>query len=70
MHEEIVMEKRPVAEDGDMGTLESAPPRNTKTEIRVPAMHEDIKIKKEPYVKEEILIKKKPRTETKLSVSL
>ncbi len=37
----------------------------TRTEIRVPLIHEDVKIKKEPHVKEEIGIKKKPRTETK-----
>ena len=39
---------------------------NTRTEIRVPLIHEVVKVKKEPYVKEEIVIKKKPRTETKI----
>jgi stress response protein YsnF len=38
---------------------------DTRTEIRVPSIHEEVKIKKEPHVKEEIAIKKKPRTETK-----
>ncbi len=66
MHEELVLEKRPVAEDGDTGTLESPPPRNTRTEIRVPLIHEEVKVRKEPHVKEEIVIKKKPRTETKI----
>src|SRR5918993_159335 len=65
MHEEIVIEKRAVAsEEGDTTAVEY-PPKNTRTVIRVPLIHEVVKIKKEPYVKEEILIRKKPRTETK-----
>ena len=66
MHEAIVLEKRPVAsEEENTDTFEEPPPRNTRTEIRVPLIHEEVKIKKEPYVKEEIGIRKKPRTETK-----
>jgi uncharacterized protein (TIGR02271 family) len=65
MHEEIVIEKREAAEQGDTMVLESPPPRNTRTVIRVPLIHEEVKIKKEPYVKEEIVIRKKPRTEIK-----
>jgi uncharacterized protein (TIGR02271 family) len=65
MHEEIVIEKRPPSEEDDTTILEYPPPRNTRTVIRVPLIHEVVKIKKEPYVKEEILIRKKPRTETK-----
>jgi uncharacterized protein (TIGR02271 family) len=67
MHEEIVIEKRPPtsAAEGDTTVLENPPPRNARTVIRVPLLHEVVKIKKEPYVKEEILIRKKPRTETK-----
>ena len=66
MHEAIVLEKRPVAaEEENTNTFEEPPPLNTRTEIRVPLIHEEVKIKKEPYVKEEIVIKKKPRTETK-----
>ena len=64
MHEEVVVEKRPVAE-ANASASENAPPMNTRTEIRVPLVHEVVEIKKEPYVKEEIIIKKKPRTETK-----
>jgi uncharacterized protein (TIGR02271 family) len=68
MHEEIDIEKRPpasaAAEDNTM-VLENPPPKNTRTEIRVPLIREEVKIKKEPYVKEEILIRKKPITETK-----
>jgi uncharacterized protein (TIGR02271 family) len=66
MHEAIVLEKRPVAaEEENTNTFEEPPPRNTRTEIRLPLIHEEIKIKKEPYAKEEIIIKKKPRTATK-----
>ena len=69
MHEEIVIEKRPptsAAAEGNRTTvLENPPPKNTRTEMRVPLIHEAIKIKKEPYVKEEVVIRKKPITETK-----
>ena len=64
MHEEIDIEKR-AAEQGDTTLLENPPPRNTRTVIRVPLIHEEVKIKKEPYIKEEIVVRKKPRTETK-----
>jgi uncharacterized protein (TIGR02271 family) len=70
MHEEIVIEKRPstptsAAEESNTTVFENPPPRNTRTQIRVPLIHEVVKIKKEPYVKEEIVIGKKPRTETR-----
>ena len=64
MHEEIVIEKRP-AEQGNTKTLDNPPRQNTRTEIRIPLILEEVKVKKEPYVKEEIVIRKKPRTETK-----
>jgi uncharacterized protein (TIGR02271 family) len=66
-HEELVIEKRPAASAADVNAelLESPPPRNTRTEIRIPLIHEAVKIKKVPYVREEIVIRKKPRTETK-----
>ena len=64
MHEEVIVEKRPVA-DANASASENAPSINTRTEIRVPLLHEVVKVKKEPYVKEEIIIRKKPRTETK-----
>lgn len=64
MHEEVIVEKRPVAE-ANASASENAPPMNTRTEIRVPLIHEVVEVKKEPYVAEEIVIKKKPRTETK-----
>lgn len=69
MHEEIDIEKRPPtsASEGNRTTVleNPPPPKNTRTQIRVPLIHEEVKIKKEPYVKEEIVIRKKPRTETK-----
>jgi uncharacterized protein (TIGR02271 family) len=65
MHEEVVIEKRAASEEGDTTILENPPPKNTRTQIRVPLIHEVVKIKKEPYVKQEIVIRKKPRTETK-----
>jgi uncharacterized protein (TIGR02271 family) len=65
MHEEIVIEKRPAAAEDDTNRFEDPPPKNTRTQIRVPLIHEVVKINKEPYVKEEIVIGKKPRTETK-----
>jgi uncharacterized protein (TIGR02271 family) len=67
MHEEIVIEKRPpaTAEEDNTTTLENPPSKTTRTEIRIPLIHENAKIKKEPRVKEEIIIRKKPRTETK-----
>ena len=37
----------------------------SKTEINIPLMREDVVVSKKPYVKEEIVIKKKPVTETR-----
>jgi len=66
MHEEIVIEKRSAtAAEGNASTLENPPSKTTRTLIRVPLIHEVVKIKKEPYVRQEIVIRKKPRTETK-----
>ena len=65
MHEEIVIEKRSATTEGNASTLENPPSKTTRTLIRVPLIHEVVKIKKEPYVRQEIVIRKKPRTETK-----
>jgi uncharacterized protein (TIGR02271 family) len=66
MHEELIIEKRPATtEEANASTLENPPPKNTRTEIHIPLIHEKAKIMKEPYVKQEIVIGKKPRTETK-----
>jgi uncharacterized protein (TIGR02271 family) len=65
MHEEIVIEKRSATAEGNASTLENPPSKTTRTLMRVPLIHEVVKIKKEPYVRQEIVIRKKPRTETK-----
>ncbi len=68
MHEELVIEKRPPGSaeaQGNTRILENPPPKNTRTQIRVPLIQEEVKINKEPHVKEEIVIGKKPITETK-----
>src|ERR671939_403983 len=71
-HEELIIEKRP-ASNMTSSTSEAPPspptsteePVQTKTEINIPLMREEIIVSKKPYVKEEIVIKKKPVTETK-----
>jgi uncharacterized protein (TIGR02271 family) len=65
MHEEVVIEMRSATAEGNASTLENPPSKTTRTLIRVPLIHEVVKIKKEPYVRQEIVIRKKPRTETK-----
>jgi stress response protein YsnF len=78
-HEELIIEKRSVAEEADNTTVTSpsttttTPPSSpssqeitqSKTEISIPLKREDVVVSKKPYVKEEIVIKKKPVTETK-----
>ena len=79
-HEELIIEKRSVAEEADKTTVTSPSPTTTttpsssstsqeitqsKTEINIPLKREDVVVSKKPYVKEEIVIKKKPVTETK-----
>ena len=80
-HEELIIEKRSVAEEADKTTVTSPSPTATtttpsssstsqeitqsKTEINIPLKREDVVVSKKPYVKEEIVIKKKPVTETK-----
>ncbi len=65
MHEVLVLDKRPVAGEGNTKISENPPPRNTRTEIHIPLIQETIKVKKQPYVKEEIVVRKKPITETR-----
>jgi stress response protein YsnF len=79
-HEELIIEKRSVAEEADNTTVTSpstttttTPPSSPssqeitqyKTEISIPLKREDVVVSKKPYVKEQIVIKKKPVTETK-----
>jgi uncharacterized protein (TIGR02271 family) len=75
-HEELIIEKRPASKmtSSSSTSTSEAPPSpptspeesvQTKTEINIPLMREEIIVSKKPYVKEEIVIKKKPVTETK-----
>ena len=80
-HEELIIEKRSVAEEkadkmtvtSPSSTATTTPPSSStsqeiaqsKTEINIPLKREDVVVSKKPYVKEEIVIKKKSVTETK-----
>ncbi|MBV9178246.1 MAG: YsnF/AvaK domain-containing protein, partial [Nitrososphaeraceae archaeon] len=75
-HDELIIERRPASKimstTSSTSTSEPSPPPTspeepvqTKTEINIPLMREEIIVSKKPYVKEEIVIKKKPVTETK-----
>jgi uncharacterized protein (TIGR02271 family) len=75
-HDELIVEKRAASKMTSSSTTSTseAPPSpptspeglvQTKTEINIPLMREEIIVSKKPYVKEEIVIKKKPVTETK-----
>jgi stress response protein YsnF len=64
----VCLNPRPqqVSSRGRYSSIRKPPPRNTRTQIHIPLIHDVVKIKKEPYVKEEIvIIGKKPSTETK-----
>jgi hypothetical protein len=39
MHEEIDIEKRGASEEGNTTALQNPPPKNTRTQIRVPLIH-------------------------------
>ena len=75
MHEELIIEKRAAGKMTTTTTTPSElppiPPTPTqelvqsKTEINIPLMREEVVVSKKPYVKEEIVIKKKQVTETK-----
>jgi uncharacterized protein (TIGR02271 family) len=64
MHEELIIEKRPVDKTSSSSSTSEEVVRS-KTEITIPLKKEDIVVEKKPYVKEEIIIKKKPVSETK-----
>jgi uncharacterized protein (TIGR02271 family) len=64
MHEELIIEKRPVDKTSSSSSTSEEVVRS-KTEIIIPLKKEDMIVEKKPYVKEEIVIKKKPVTETK-----
>lgn len=72
IHEELIIERKAV--QLDKTTTSATTPTTTssseeiiqsKTEINIPLMREDVVVSKKPYVKEEIVIKKKPVTETR-----
>jgi uncharacterized protein (TIGR02271 family) len=64
MHEELIIEKRPVDKTSPSSSTSEEVVRS-KTEITIPLKKEDIIVEKKPYVKEEIIIKKKSVSETK-----
>ena len=72
VHEELIIERKAVQLDKASTTTttptttsSSEEIMQSKTEINIPLMREDVVVSKKPYVKEEIVIKKKPVTETK-----
>jgi len=78
VHEELIIEKRPVGEGDKTITLPSPTSTTTpqtspslqevtqsKIEISIPLKKEEAVVSKKSFVKEEIIIKKKPVTETK-----
>ncbi len=62
-HEEISVERRPVA-DGQTGPASQGPATSAE-DINIPLKSEEVEYSKTPYVKEEVTVKKKPVTETK-----
>jgi uncharacterized protein (TIGR02271 family) len=64
MHEELIIEKRPVDKTSPSSSTSEEVVRS-KTEITIPLKREDIVVEKKPHVKEEIVIKKKTVSETK-----
>ena len=69
VHEELIIERKAVqldkASTTTPTTTSSEEIKQSKTEIIIPLMREDVVVSKKPYVKEDIVIKKKPVTETR-----
>jgi uncharacterized protein (TIGR02271 family) len=59
-HEEVTVERRPVAGD------RSAAPDIREEEIRVPVVEEEVVVEKRPVVKEEVVVRTKPVTDEKI----
>jgi len=59
-HEELVIERRPLAEPRK--TDEEAV--QSRTEIKIPLKRQEVEVNKQSYVTEEIIARKKPVTET------
>jgi uncharacterized protein (TIGR02271 family) len=60
-HEELVLERKPIAEP--QPTDEN--PVDSRVEIKIPLKREEIESTKQSYVKEEVVVKKKSVTETR-----
>jgi stress response protein YsnF len=75
MHEELIIEIRPVTKDQSSSSpynnnsieqkKEKLKPVENKTNIRIPLKREEVEVSRTPYVKEEVVVKKKPVTETR-----
>jgi uncharacterized protein (TIGR02271 family) len=68
MHEELVIEQRPVNENSSQSlpsdNNEEFKPVETNTQLKIPIKREEVEVTKKPYVVEELVIKKKTVTET------
>ena len=64
MHEELIIEKRPVDKTSPSSSTSEEVVRS-RTGITIPLKKEDTVVEKKAYVKQEIIIKKKPVSETK-----
>jgi uncharacterized protein (TIGR02271 family) len=60
-HEELVLERRPLAEP----RLTDEAPVESRTEIKIPLNREEVETTKQSYVKEEVVVTKRSVTETK-----
>jgi uncharacterized protein (TIGR02271 family) len=60
-HEELVLERRPLAEP----RMTDEEPVESRTEIKIPLKREEVETTKQSYVKEEVVVTKKSVTETK-----
>ena len=74
MHEELIIEMRPIAHDSSASSYNNnsieqekniLKPVENKTNIRIYLKREEIEVSRTPYVKEKIVVKKKPITETR-----
>jgi uncharacterized protein (TIGR02271 family) len=64
-HQEATIERRPVHKASSEEQTGQEGPVETRKEIKILLMKEEIEISKQPYVKEEIIIRKKPVTITR-----
>jgi uncharacterized protein (TIGR02271 family) len=64
-HQEATIERRLVNKASSEEQTGQEGPVETRKEIKIPLMKEEIEISKQPYVKEEVIIRKKPVIETR-----